>query len=111
MRLSDQPTLHTIGLPSPLKFRIDRAVDKDSRRQTRSIPARYSVVLFGCLPMQSPMLAVDGAAHTVSRKCVDVVGLGLFEKRRHVAGRHRVAGQARLEPFQRESCHHQQPRN
>ena len=111
MPLRDQPTLHTIGLSGPLKFRIGRAVDKDPRRQTLGIHCRYSAVLFGRLPIQAPMLVVHGLAHTVSRKCVDVVGLGLFEKRRHVARGHRVARQARFESFQRKSCHHQQPRN
>lgn len=61
-------------------------MDENPRRQTFGIDYWYSVVLFGRLSVQSLMLAIHGSAHTVSRKCVDVIGLGLIEERRHIAG-------------------------
>ena len=95
----DQPTLHTIRLASRPKFRIGRAVCIHPRRQMRR------------LGVQASMLGVHGAAHAVSRKCVDVVGLGLLEKSDHIACGHRVTAQRCFEAFQCESCHHEQPRN
>ena len=61
--------------------------------------------------MQPLVHAVHGAAHAVSRKCVDVVSLGLFEKLGHVRRRHGVAVKARFESFEAEGYQHQQPRN
>jgi hypothetical protein len=97
-------------MPSRLKFSIYSATDVYTRRQTCGVCARRSAVVRRP-PVQPLVHAVHGAAHTVSRKCVHIVGLGLFEKFGHIRRRHRVAIQARFESFETKGCQHQQPRN
>jgi hypothetical protein len=113
--LLDVPTLHTIGMlrraKLPIRLRMVMPMSRYAGRLTGGIKGgRQQRIGDRVEVTEATVQAVQRLWHALSGQSAHVDRLGLLEKFRDVACRHRVVFQARFQSFKPESRQHQQPR-
>jgi hypothetical protein len=102
------PTLHTIGVPSRLKFRIGSVVNEDARRQTSRRLVDDACRIPDVIVVVEQFVGLYFAG---SRRGFGAVRPCLFEKRVDVGRRDGVVVETAFQAVEPEGCQHQQPRD